>query len=52
MKQVRFIDYDGQLSAYQGTRLSPADFEKGLDLNNRLQKKEERLRNLDEEDFV
>ncbi len=50
--QIRFVDYDGQLSAYQGTKLSPEDFEKGLDLNNPPQKEEERIRNWDEEDFV
>jgi len=51
-KQIRFIDYAGQLSAYQGERLSEADFEIGLDLNQPPQREEERLRNLDEEDFV
>lgn len=50
--QIRFIDYAGQLSAYQGEQLSPEDFEQVLNLNNRPEMKEERLRNLDEEDFV
>lgn len=53
-QQIRFVNYEGQMTCYQGEKLSPTDFENTLDLNNPPQREEERLknRNWDEEDFV
>ncbi|MFK7807836.1 MAG: DUF4178 domain-containing protein [Saprospiraceae bacterium] len=55
-QQIRFIDYDGQMTCYHGIKISESDFENTLDLNSPpvWEKEEQPLENRtwDEDDFV